>query len=201
MTIAILTNGYSFQHRFFQMEEFQYMYDDVLHIRNLHMYDLSKYDTLIVNDRMSLKFLRRYQSCFLKFLQAGKRLVVFGEVIDNWLPGVEWENSEVNFSWWVKENGDLPLLARNTNHPLYEYIGLPDMKWHYHGTFKVPEGATSLVDTPDGRSIFYIDEVTYPGELIITTLDPMFHIGLGFIDQSKPFLHGMARWLRGEEPK
>ena len=73
---------------------------------------------------------------------------------------------------------------------------LSDMKWHYHGTFKVPEGAKSLVDTPDGRSIIYIDDVSYNGELVITTLDPIFHIGLGFIDQSKPFLHGMAKWLK-----
>lgn len=199
MKVAVLTNGYSFQHRFFQLEEFSYMYDDVLHIRKLHTYDLTQYDTLIVTDRMSLRLLERYQTYFMKFLQEGKRLVVFGEVLDYWLPGIDWDDSEVNFSWWVKENGDLPLIARNTDHPLYQYIGLPDMKWHYHGTFKVPEGAISLVDTPDGRSIFYIDNVSYEGQLVITTLDPMFHIGLGFIDQSKPFLHGLAKWIREGE--
>ncbi|MFE0504762.1 hypothetical protein ACWF7H_09295 [Peribacillus butanolivorans] len=198
MKVAILDNGYSFHHRFFQMEEFAYMYDDVLQIRQLHTYDLSQYDTLIVNDRMSLLLLKRYQSYFIKFLQEGKRLVVFGEVLDNWLPGVYWENSEVNFSWWVKEHGDLPLKANNIDHPLYQYVCLSDMKWHYHGTFKVPEGAKSLVDTPDGRSIIYIDDLSYNGELVITTLDPIFHIGLGFIDQSRPFLHGVAKWLREE---
>ena len=75
------------------------------------------------------------------------------------------------------------------------------MKWHYHGTFMPPAGAKSLLDVPGGRSIFYIDDTNFNGELLITTLDPMFHIGLGFINQSKPFLHGLANWLRAEETK
>lgn len=62
-----------------------------------------------------------------------------------------------------------------------------------------PEDALSLVDNDEGRSIFYIDRVSFKGELIVTSLDPIFHIGLGFIDQTKPFLHGLTNWLRGRE--
>lgn len=43
----------------------------------------------------------------------------------------------------------------------------------------------------------YIDNVSINGELVVTSLDPIFHIGLGFIDQTKPFLNGLTQWLRG----
>ncbi|MFC5701238.1 hypothetical protein ACFPVX_08070 [Cohnella faecalis] len=198
MKIAILSNGYSYHYRFYQMEEFRPLYDDVLNIRRLEEYDLLQYDTLIIPERMSLQLLKRYQSLFLKMLNAGKKLIVFGEVIDGWLPGVDWENSPVNFSWWVKENGDLPLSLDNMTHSLFRYIGMRDVKWHYHGTFGVPQGAFSLVNTPEGRSILYIDDVSYEGTLLVTSLDPMFHLGLGFIDQGKSFMYGFMAWLRKE---
>jgi hypothetical protein len=198
MKIAILDNGYSFQHRFFQEEEFKPLYDDILNIRHLHTYDLLSYDALIVPARMSLLLLKRYQSLFLRFLQEGKKLIVFGEVCEGWLPSVNWEFCPVNFSWWVKEGGDLPLVLENEQHSLFKYVGMHDVKWHYHGTMAPPEGARSLVNTPEGRSILYIDDVTFNGTLLVTTLDPMFHVGLGFIDQARTFLRGFTQWLRQE---
>ncbi|TKI60261.1 hypothetical protein FC752_15680 [Lysinibacillus varians] len=199
MMIGIVTNGLPFQNRFLAEEEFRYLYDDQLHIRELHRYDLANYDTLILSCRLDIPHLKRYQSQLLAFIESGKRLVIFGEILDHWFPTIDWQDSEVNFSWWVRNGGDLPMTAHNKTHPLFKYITLRDLKWHYHGSFLPPEGAQSLLDIPDGRSLFYIDDVSFNGELVVTTLDPMFHIGLGFIDQSKPFLHGIAKWLREEE--
>jgi len=197
--IAILTNGCSFHKRFFEMEEYKGFYDDVIHIQDLENISLSKYDTLIVTERLSIPYLKRNQGKFIRFINEGKRLLIFGEVLDHWFPTIDWKDSEVNFSWWVKPQGDLPLIERNNIHELYEYVTLKDMKWHYHGTFQPPAGAFSLVDNDEGRSIFYIDNVSFKGELIVTSLDPIFHIGLGFIDQTKPFMHGLTKWLRGRD--
>ncbi|MFJ3386229.1 MULTISPECIES: hypothetical protein [Lysinibacillus] len=197
--IGIVTNGLPFQKRFFEEQEFHYLYDDILHIQELHRYNLADYDTLILSCRLDIPHLKRYQSQLLTFIESGKRLIIFGEILDNWFPTIDWEDSEVNFSWWVRDGGDLPMSEQNTTHPLFKFITLRDMKWHYHGSFLPPVGAQSLLDIPGGRSLFYIDSVSFKGELVVTTLDPMFHIGLGFIDQSKPFLHGIAKWLREEE--
>ena len=196
MKTAIVTNHYNFQNRFLELEEFQYMYDDVLPIRSLHMFDLLEYDTIILQEHLCLLHLKRYCSQLIKFLERGRRLVIMGEVMDHWFPGIMWENSEVNFSWWVKKDGDLPLIQKNKSHEIYNYINFPDLKWHYHGTFCPPKGAISLAETPEGKSIFYIDSVSYNGELIVTSVDPTYHIGLGFITQAKPFLHGLAKYLR-----
>lgn len=195
--IAILTNGMSFHNRFFAMEEYKGLYDDIIHIKDLPETDLSSYDTLIVTERLSIPHLKCNQGKLLAFINSGKRLFIFGEVLENWFPTIQWQSSEVNFSWWVKEKGDLPLTERNNMHALYEHVTLKDMKWHYHGTFEPPQGAVSLVDNDEERSIFYIDNVSFNGELVVTSLDPIFHIGLGFIDQTKPFLNGLTQWLRG----
>jgi hypothetical protein len=197
--IAILTNGMTFHNRFFAMSEYRDLYDDVIHIEDLHQTDLSQYDTLIVTDRLSIPHLKRNQAKMIQFINEGKRLFIFGEVLDNWFPTIDWKDSVVNFSWWVKPQGDLPLVERNAYHDLYEYVTLKDMKWHYHGTFEPPQGAFSLVDNDEGRSIFYVDNVSFKGELVVTSLDPIFHIGLGFIDQTKPFMAGLTKWLRGRE--
>ena len=198
MKVAIITNHYSFQNRFFFFFEFQYMYDDILPIRFLHRYNLLEYDTIIVQEHISVFHLKRYRSRLIQFLKSGKRLIIMGEVIDGWLPHIEWETSEVNFSWWVKKDGDLPLIQRNSSHEIYQYIHFPDLKWHYHGTFHPPQGAVSLAETPEGKSIFYIDRVSYRGELIVTSVDPTYHIGLGFITQAKPFLHGLAKYIHAK---
>lgn len=197
--IAILTNGMTFHNRFFAMTEYRDFYDDVIHIEDLHKTDLSIYDTLIVTDRLSIPHLKRNQAKMIAFINSGKRLFIFGEVLDNWFPTIDWQDSVVNFSWWVKPQGDLPLVERNEYHDLYEYVTLKDMKWHYHGTFQPPEGAFSLVDNDEGRSIFYVDNTSFKGELVVTSLDPIFHIGLGFIDQTKPFMTGLTKWLRGRD--
>lgn len=199
MSIAIITNNLPFQKRFFEIEEFAYLYDEVISIHTLHNVNLLNFDTVIISERVDIQILKKYQSHFIQYIESGKRLIIFGEVLDYWFPTIDWQFSEVNFSWWVKENGDLPLQQENSTFPLFNYVTVKDMKWHYHGTFNPPAGAQSLLDTPDGRSIFYVDKKSFNGELIVTSLDPMFHIGLGFIDQSKPFLHGFAKWLRGEE--
>ena len=196
--IAILTNGMSFHTRFFAMDEYKDLYDEIIHIKDLHEADLSSFDTLIVTERLSISMLKRNQGKLLSFIESGKRLFIFGEVLENWFPTIKWQDSEVNFSWWVKPQGNLPLFERNNMHALYEHVTLKDMKWHYHGTFQPPEGAFSLVDNDEGRSIFYIDNGSFKGELIVTSLDPIFHIGLGFIDQAKPFLNGLIQWLRSE---
>ena len=96
--IAILTNGCSFHNRFFDMVEYQNLYDDIIHIQDLAETSLSAYDTLIVTERLSIPHLKRNQGKLIRFANEGKRLLIFGEVLDNWFPTIDWKESDVNFS-------------------------------------------------------------------------------------------------------
>ena len=128
MSIALIVNGTPYQNRFLKEEEFHYLYDDVIHIRQLEQYDLTDYKTVLLSCRVDVTLLKNHQNSFTRVLNAGKRVIVFGEVLDNFMPTVEWEDSEVDFSWWVRENGDLPLNQQHADHPLYKHLSVPDMK-------------------------------------------------------------------------
>lgn len=58
-----------------------------------------------------------------------------------------------------------------------------------------PEGATVLVSTADGGAVLYIDEITTPGRLVMTTLDPMWHFGSYFMPATERFLARFFPWV------
>lgn len=52
-----------------------------------------------------------------------------------------------------------------------------------------------LVTLPDGKALLYVDEVSSPGTLVISTLDPLSHYGGYFMPATERFLDGFLPWL------
>ena len=44
----------------------------------------------------------------------------------------------------------------------------------------------------------YLDRVTTPGTLLVTTLDPTYHDGSYFMPATERFLDGFLPWARAE---
>jgi hypothetical protein len=73
-----------------------------------------------------------------------------------------------------------------------------DCTWHYHGVLDPPDGAEVLVTLPGGEALLYVDRVSTPGTLVVSTLDPLSHYGGYFMPATERFLDGFLPWLAGE---
>lgn len=124
-----------------------------------------------------------------RHLDAGGTVIALGESrSDLWLPAVEFTETPTNWWWWLDPNASLGVRATAPDHPLLTDIGDKELTWHLHGWFVPPEGAEVLARDGEGRAIFYVDRVTTPGVMIISSLDPMFHHGSHFMPATTRFL-------------
>jgi hypothetical protein len=196
--MAILYAGHSFQHQFLNMDKYKSWFAGVIYLPDLAETDLSTFDILVVPDRSHQELIYENRQKLVDFLQAGKWLIALGEMFRPWLPEAGWEYCPTNFSWWVKEGGELPLFAPDPDHRLFQHITIDDARWHYHGMFWPPEGSRVILENDRGAAIIYEDDATYAGKLIATTLDPIYHIGADFIPQAEIFLDGLLQWVKAE---
>ena len=124
-----------------------------------------------------------------RHLAAGGTVVAMGESrSDLWLPRVTFHGRPTNWWWWLEPDADLGNRVTAPDHPLMAGIGKDDITWHIHGHFDVPEGAEVLVEDAEGLPLLYIDEVTTPGRMIVTSLDPIYHHGSHFMPATTRFL-------------
>ncbi len=131
-------------------------------------------------------------------LAAGGTVVAMGESrSDLWLPSVTFHHRPTNWWWWLAPGADLGNRVVTPDHPLMAGIGKPDITWHLHGHFDVPDGAEVLTEDAEGRALLYVDEVTTPGRMVITSLDPMYHHGSHFMPATTRFLDRFLPNLRG----
>lgn len=161
--------------------------------------DLAGADTVLVTDRLRPDLLRANRDVLLAVAERGDTLVILGEnAAHTWVPGVDYTFRPINFWWWL-EGGDDGVRLAAPGHPAWAFFRPEDMHWHYHGFFTPPPGAVSLVDVEEGGvivgSALYVDEVSTPGRLIVTTMDPVFHHGGNFMPASSTFLANLLRWL------
>jgi hypothetical protein len=126
-----------------------------------------------------------------RHLKAGGTVVALGESHSElWLPAVDFTGTATNWWWWLVPNADLGACVTDAakGAPLMSGIGKKEVTWHLHGWFRPPEGAEVLALDGEGRAILYIDEVSTPGRMIISSLDPMFHHGSHFMPTTTRFL-------------
>lgn len=124
-----------------------------------------------------------------RHLNAGGTIIALGEShSDLWLPAVNFTGTATNWYWWLEPGADLGVRIASPGHPLLQDMGDKDVTWHLHGWFQTPEGAEVLARDGDGRAIFYVDEVSTPGRMIISSLDPMYHHGSHFMPATTRFL-------------
>lgn len=167
-----------------------------IYLRKLKAEDLDDIDTLIVSSRCNSGLLYQHRAHLQAFLMAGKRLVVMGETEpQDWLPGVGFQPLPTNFWWWLEPGATLGLTVDSPEHPLFDYLTQQDCTWHYHGQFSVPCGAESLLSCREGGSILVEDRCSWPGTLILTSLDPCYHHGSFFMPNATRFLKGFMNYL------
>lgn len=170
-----------------------------VHIRTGDPGDLHDADVVVVADRLRPDLLLPWADSILTRLHGGATILVFGENSSGrWLPGVR-EQSRPTVFWWWRTGEDHRLRTCAPGHPAWRYFSHRSVIWHYHGVLEPPAGAIGLVDlyTETGDrdgSILYLDETTTPGRLLVTTMDPVYHHGSGFMPGATQLLYSALRW-------
>lgn len=194
--LAVLDAGTYYHHRTIYEDRYRDHFDRIIYTRELADADLSDIDVLLVSCRTDPSIMKPRKDQIATFLESGKTVVAMGSTgHPEWLPSVSWTDTPTNFWWWL-EGDEIGLKVAAPDHPLLRRLSLADFTWHYHGYFEVPEGAVSLVDVGDFGSIFYEDNVSTPGRMLITSLDPMYHHGSHFMPATTRFLDGFLPFLK-----
>ncbi|MDO5671297.1 MAG: hypothetical protein Q4G30_00360 [Actinomycetaceae bacterium] len=162
--------------------------------------DLERLDSLYVASRQHPVTMHALAPLVLDFVNTpGKKVFIGGEnQVGSWLPGVREEYRETNF-WAWRTGEDLGRRNKNPGNPLWQYLNDEALHWHFHGALFGPAGAVSLVDLDEGLpvngSILYHDDASYAGEVVVTTMDPDYHHGAGFMPGATQLLYRMLQWL------
>ena len=196
--LAAIYGGTPFQHRTLNEPKYRQHIDDIVYLLDLPGTDLSQFDAVMIPDRMHPHRLMRSKQQFAEYLNGGGTIVAFGEQPVPLLPGVIWTARPTNFWWWLDPNERSGLVVKQPDHSLFDYLSLDDCTWHQHGFFSPLPGTETLVALEDGGSILYIDRVSTPGTLVVTTLDPIAHFGSYFMPATERFLDGFLPWVRAE---
>lgn len=170
-----------------------------VHARTGAASDLDGVDVVVVADRIRTDLLAPWADALLARADAGGTLVVLGENrVGDWLPGAR-EQPRPTVFWWWRTGEDSRIRRRGTDHPAAAWFSDRALTWHYHGVLDPPAGAVSLVDlhTEGGEvdgSLLYIDETSTSGRLLVTTMDPVYHHGSGFMPGATQLLYSALRW-------
>ncbi|WP_433657195.1 hypothetical protein ACQPW1_37325 [Nocardia sp. CA-128927] len=170
-----------------------------VHVRELTTDAVADADVVVVSDRLRPDLLIPRAPALLAGLDRGATVVVFGvNSVGDWLPGVR-EESRPTVFWWWRTGEDHRIRLREPGHPAWPLFAERAVIWHYHGVLEPPTGAVSLVDleTVTGErdgSLLYIDEISTPGRLLVTTMDPVYHHGSGFMPGATQLLYSALQW-------
>jgi hypothetical protein len=174
----------------------QYLTGGMIYLPELADTDLSAYSGLLIPERVHRGQLNRAAARVLEFLDAGGTVIAFsgGEPIPEFLPGVRWQHRPTNFWWWLEPDADLGVRLGDQDNPLFRRLTLRDCTWHYHGVLEAPEGAQVLVKLATGEALLYVDQVSSPGTVVVSTLDPISHYGGYFMPATGRFLDAFLPW-------
>ncbi|UVI28036.1 hypothetical protein [Paenibacillus spongiae] len=193
--IAVLYSGSAHQHRSFTDPKFAAYITELIYLPRITEHDLHAYDVLIVPSQLHQGQVTANMERFNDFLAQGKTIVALGAQHQSWFPAHNWESRTVNFWWWREKDARSGLVLQQPEHDLFRYITLEDATWHYHGVFFPTGEVETLIKIENDGAILYIDKVTTPGTLIMTTLDPEYHYGSYFMPATERFLNGFIPWL------
>lgn len=199
--LAAIYGGSAPHHRSLYEPKYARFFASLIYLPELAEADLSGYDGLLIPERLHRGLLGAARPQLLAFLERGGTLVLFGEQSvygrqpDEWLPGLHWEHRSTNYWWWLEPDASSGIVAAAPGHSLFRRLSLADATWHHHGVFWPPAGAETVIATTDGAAVLYIDQVSSPGTLVVSTLDPMFHFGSYFMPATERFLDSFLPWL------
>lgn len=191
--IAYLTGGHWFEQSILAHEPYARALAPV-YLPELAARALDAYDVAILGSRGDADVLAEQGPALVAWWRAGGDLVAFDQPPVDWLPGAAFEARETNFWWWRTPGADLPLESPGLDHPILAGLEHDDVKWHHHGVYHPPPEARTLVGTPDGGSVLYVDQRPGSGWLVATTMDPDYHTGQGFIPKAERLLEHLVAW-------
>ncbi|CAM4007633.1 hypothetical protein [Corynebacterium belfantii] len=182
-------------------------------------HSLDNCDALFIAARQHPQIMQQIAPHVLNFMgRAGVKTFVDGEnQVGTWLPGVKETRRGTNF-WAWRTGEDLGRRSINPAHPMWNYLSDEAVHWHYHAVLNPPEGATALVHLevldnhrdedhldPWGEHylaiageqnvLLYHDEVSFPSEIVVSTMDATYHHGAGFMPGATQLFYRMLRWL------
>jgi hypothetical protein len=196
VSILAVNAGAAFHIECLEGPRYRHCFDRLIRPEELGDVALDAYGALLVPCRTAAHRLTPHVGKLLSYLDAGGTIVAMGEChSDQWLPNIRFTPVETNFWWWLERGSDLGVTIASPTHPLFRRLERRDLAWHLHGHFAPPPGAEVLVADREGRAIVYVDEVTTPGRMILTSLDPFFHHGHHFMPATTRFLDGFLAWL------
>ncbi|MCC3292240.1 hypothetical protein [Arthrobacter sp. zg-Y1110] len=161
---------------------------------------LADLDVVIVSDRLHQGQLARFVPAILEALSdPGKTVIVLGEnKVEQWLPGVGYSFRPTVF-WMWRTGEDNGTRLRLPEDPMWELLTPRSVSWHHHGLLHPRPGARSLVvmeeDGAESGTLLYVDEVNQPARLLVTTMDPVYHHGSGFMPGASQLLYSLLRWV------
>lgn len=205
---AIITGGSSFHRYFFtnKNEKYAHFFSKRCHFLDLQSLNLEAFDYIVLSSRMDAHSLLKHKEKFISYLESGGHIVSFGEIAQDYLPNIRWRDYPVNFWWWLIPNADMPLYALDsdgnkaedsTKDGLFSKMAVKDAKWHYHGAFYPPKTAQNILVNELDESIIYKD-TTFKGNLYVTSLDPEFHLGQGFMPTTEYFFDTFMQWVESD---
>jgi len=203
--LAAVYSGSAAQHRALNEPKYRRWLTQLIYLPELADTDLESFDGLLVTERLHRGKLDAASARVRAFLERGRTVIfLIGDEPPSWLPGVRWEDrfrsEQGNWmpTWFVTPGDGLGLRAARPEHPFFRHVPLENATWHHHGVFWPPKGAEPLIVTRDGAAVLYIDRVTTPGTLLVTSLDPIYHFGSYFMPACERFLDGFLPWALQE---
>lgn len=198
--IAAIDAGLAYQSRTFDDPALAEHFGPCVPLRSLGSTNLSEFPCLTIPCRTNGERLAPHRARLADFMNDGGTLVVMGETHPHlFLDGVIFTPEPTNFWWWLETDADLGVRIKDPKHPLMLGIGQRDVTWHVHGTLAFDEESETIVDWQPsdtaGGAILAVQN-RGKGRLVITTLDPIYHHGSGFMPATTAFLKGFLPALR-----
>lgn len=120
-------------------------------------------------------------------LARGGAVLLFGDQQAGWPASVRW-------TWRPAGGaGETAVPAGSAWHATA--VGAAARALHHHGVLHPPPGAEPLLVTPDGAAVGYLDRVSTPGALLVTTVDPLAHLGHTGAPEAGAFLDALLPWV------
>ncbi|MGK9051059.1 hypothetical protein [Xaviernesmea oryzae] len=199
MTILAIHPGAYYHIETLEAPRYARHFDRLVRPEDLADEDLSRHAVVFIPCRTPADRLASHAAQLRTYLDQGGTIVATGETAwEVFLPGIAFTPEPTNWWWWLTPGADLGIRIASPQHSLFKWLDQDGLTWHLHGWFDPPEGAEILAVNGEGKPIFYVDEVTTPGRMIITSLDPCFHHGSHFMPATTRFLDGFLPWMREE---
>lgn len=195
--LAAVYGGSAQHHRTLTAPKYaRHLTGGTIYLPELADVDLTEYRGLLIPERSHRGQLERAADRITELLDSGGTVIAFsgGEPFPEFLPGVRWQHRPTNFWWWLEPDADLGVRLADEAHPLFRRLTVRDCTWHYHGVLELPEGAQALVTLTTGEALLYVDRVSTPGTMVISTLDPISHYGGYFMPATERFLDAFLPW-------